>query len=104
MFQTVLKMLGLRTSERETDVTDDSHLAQTRAAGGAPGGGGDAGSTTGTGSSGEFVGRTAGQDDGAERLSGAEARALGADEVRADTGPGRTPGTDGSQPAPPDRA
>lgn len=34
----------------------------------------------GAGTSGEFVGRIAGQDDGAERVSGAEARAFGAQD------------------------
>jgi hypothetical protein len=65
--------------DREDDVTEDGHLAQSRDTGGGGRGTGDAESTTGTGNSEEFVGRVAGQDDGAERLTGAEARAFGAD-------------------------
>lgn len=90
MFETMKQKLGLQPDEREDDVADDSALAQSRATGGAEGGSGDAGSTTGTGESGEFVGRISGQDDGAERLTGAEARAFGADSE------GDTPSRSGS--------
>ncbi len=72
--------LGLRPRQGEDDVTGDDHLAESRATGGAAGDAGDAASTTGTGVSGDFVGRAAGQDDGAERTSGAEARAFGAQD------------------------
>ena len=63
--------------DREDDVDTDDRLANSRATGGDPGQGGDSGSTTGTGESGEFVGRTAGQDLGYEEETGAEARAQG---------------------------
>lgn len=82
MLKTVLKMMGLRNSTGETDVTDDSNLAESRATGGSEGDGTDAASTTGTGASEEFVGRVAGQDDGSERTMGSEARALGKHELR----------------------
>lgn len=77
MLDKLQEKLGLTHPDREADVDDDAHLAQSRVTGGGSGGHGDAGSTTGTGDSGEFVGRVGGQDDGAERLSGAEARAFG---------------------------
>lgn len=65
-----------RTYEREGDVGGDDALANSRLAGGdADEQGGDAGSTTGTGESEEFVGRTAGQDIGYEEETGAEVRA-----------------------------
>ncbi|MER5671827.1 hypothetical protein [Pseudonocardia alni] len=57
------------------DVAPDPHLANSRETGGIPGKGGDAGSTTGTGESGEFVGRVAGLDEGYAGETGAEARA-----------------------------
>ena len=41
---------------------------------------GDAQGTTGTGESGEFVGRVSGQDEGYAGLTGAEARASAAEE------------------------
>lgn len=63
--------------DREDDVATDDQLANSRATGGDPGQGGDAGSTTGTGESEEFVGRTAGQDLGYEEETGAEVRAQG---------------------------
>jgi hypothetical protein len=80
MFEKLRDKLGLDPSVSEDDVAGDDHLAQSRATGGNDGGTGDADSTTGTGESEEFVGRVSGQDDGAERLSGAEARAFGADD------------------------
>ena len=79
MFEALREKLGLTHSESESDVAGDGALAQSRATGGDGAGSGDAESTTGTGDSGGFVGRAAGQDDGAERLSGAEARAFGTD-------------------------
>lgn len=93
MFEKLREKLGLNHAgrqgpDRENDVADDRELAQSRDTGGAGTGTGDAESTTGTGSSEEFVGRVAGQDDGAERLTGAEARAFGADE-RGDETPAR---------------
>jgi hypothetical protein len=63
------------TFDREDDVDADRQLANSRAAGGDPGQGGDSGSTTGTGESEEFVGRAQGQDVGYEGETGAEARA-----------------------------
>lgn len=72
--------MGLSPAEGEDDVAGDGHLAGSRVTGGLDGGSGDAGSTTGTGDSEEFVGRVAGQDDGVERISGAEARAFGAQD------------------------
>ncbi len=80
MLDRLLQKLGRPRPDREDDVADDDHLAQNRDTGGAGHGTGDAVSTTGTGASEEFVGRIAGQDDGAERETGAEARAFGADE------------------------
>ena len=79
MFDKLQEKMGLTHPDREDDVAGDGNLAQSRAVGGAGVGTGDAASTTGTGTSGEFVGRVAGQDDGAERLTGAEARAFGHD-------------------------
>jgi len=90
MWDTLREKLGLKQTEREDDVAGDSGLAQSRATGGGGDGTGDAGSTTGTGNSEEFVGRVSGQDDGAERLTGAEARAFGAD-ARPDTPSGNEP-------------
>ncbi len=80
MFDKLRDKLGMDPSTSEDDVAGDEHLAESRATGGDDGGTGDAGSTTGTGASEEFVGRVSGQDDGAERLSGAEARAFGTDD------------------------
>jgi hypothetical protein len=80
VFDKLQEKLGLRPSAGEDDVAGDGHLAESRATGGLDGDTGDAASTTGTGASGEFVGRISGQDDGAERRSGAEARAFGADD------------------------
>lgn len=61
--------------DREDDVDTDDKLANSRDTGGDPGDGGDSATTTGTGASGEFVGRTAGQDEGYAGETGAEARA-----------------------------
>ncbi|HZB49475.1 MAG TPA: hypothetical protein VE547_10320 [Mycobacteriales bacterium] len=66
-----------RRFDREDDVATDDKLANTRATGGDPGQGGDAGTTTGTGENEEFVGRAAGQDLGYEEETGAEVRAQG---------------------------
>jgi hypothetical protein len=60
---------------READVELDPGVANSRATGGAPHQDGDSGGTTGTGESGEFVGRVAGQDEGYAGETGAEARA-----------------------------
>ncbi len=64
-----------RTFDREDDVDTDSQLANSRPTGGDPGDGGDSATTPGTGSNEEFVGRTAGQDEGYAGETGAEARA-----------------------------
>ena len=93
MFHTLRDKRGLRPAQGEDDVAGDDHLAGSRATGGLDGGTGDAASTTGTGTSEEFVGRVAGQDDGAERISGAEARAFGAQDgavTRDEPSTGRT--------------
>ena len=63
-----------RTFDREDDVDTDDKLANSRATGGDPGDEGDSGTTTGTGTSEQFVGRTAGQDEGYAGETGAEAR------------------------------
>ncbi len=62
------------TFDREDDVDADDKVANSRATGGGPDTGGDAETTTGTGDSEEFVGRTAGQDEGYAGETGAEAR------------------------------
>ncbi len=68
------------TPEREQDVADDDHQAQSRQTGGDPyATGSDAASTTGTGPNEEFVGRTAGQDEGYAGETGAERRAAAAE-------------------------
>lgn len=65
-----------RAQDRETDVDDDEAVANSRETGGDPDAEGeDAGATTGTGQSEEFVGRVSGQDAGYEEETGAEARA-----------------------------
>jgi hypothetical protein len=64
-----------RTYDREDDVDTDDQLANSRATGGGGSEGGDAETTTGTGTSEEFVGRVAGQDEGYAGETGAEARA-----------------------------
>lgn len=53
----------------------DTGVARTRETGGDPSDAADQAVTTGTGASGEFVGRVSGQDAGDDRESGAEARA-----------------------------
>lgn len=64
--------------DREADVEQDEALANSRQTGGDPDADGeDAGSTTGTGESQEFVGRVSGQDVGYAGETGAEARAAG---------------------------
>jgi hypothetical protein len=59
----------------EDDVESDDAVARTRATGGGPSDEPDAGATTGTGESGTFVGRVAGQDVGYAGETGAERRA-----------------------------
>ena len=59
----------------EDDVDRDDAQALTRATGGSASDEPDASSTTGTGDSGEFVGRVAGQDVGYAEETGAERRA-----------------------------
>jgi hypothetical protein len=63
-----------RTFDREDDVDTDDAVANSRATGGRADQDGDAGTTTGTGENEEFVGRTAGQDEGYAGETGAEAR------------------------------
>ena len=60
----------------EDDVERDEAVALTRATGGGPSDEPDAGSTTGTGESEDFVGRVAGQDVGYAGETGAERRAV----------------------------
>jgi hypothetical protein len=61
--------------DRESDVDTDDQVANTRAVGGDPERSDEgAGSTTGTGRSGEFVGRVSGEDETGEEETGAEAR------------------------------
>lgn len=65
----------------ESDVPDDDAEVTGRPTGGDPeSDGGDGGSTTGSGESGVFVGRIAGQDEGYAGQTGAEAR--GAEQTR----------------------
>lgn len=64
-----------RAFDREDDVDTDSRLANSRPTGGDSGDEGDSATTTGTGTNEEFVGRTAGQDEGYAGETGAEARA-----------------------------
>ena len=59
----------------EDDVDRDDAQALSRATGGGDSDAPDAGSTTGTGDSGTFVGRTSGQDVGYAGETGAERRA-----------------------------
>ncbi len=59
----------------EDDVDRDDGQALTRAAGGGASDAPDAESTTGSGDSGEFVGRVSGQDVGYAGETGAERRA-----------------------------
>jgi hypothetical protein len=60
----------------EDDVEPDGAVARTRATGGGPSDEPDAEATTGTGESGTFVGRVAGQDVGYAGETGAERRAV----------------------------
>lgn len=70
-----------KQSGAESDVPNDDAQASGRPTGGDPEtAGGDSEATTGSGESGVFVGRTAGQDEGYAGQTGAEAR--GADESR----------------------
>ncbi|MBA3277452.1 MAG: hypothetical protein H0U22_01755 [Geodermatophilaceae bacterium] len=70
-----------KQSGAESDVPNDDAQASGRPTGGDPEtDGGDSEATTGSGESGVFVGRTAGQDEGYAGQTGAEAR--GADESR----------------------
>lgn len=62
-------------NKRESDVDTDDAVANSRDTGGGDRDDGDAASTTGTGSTEEFVGRVAGQDEGYAGETGAEARA-----------------------------
>ena len=59
----------------EDDVDRDDAQALSRATGGGDSDAPDAGSTTGTGDSGSFVGRSSGQDVGYAGETGAERRA-----------------------------
>jgi hypothetical protein len=63
--------------EREADVSGDEAQALSRVTGGGDPTGPDAQATTGTGASGTFVGRDAGQDEGYAGETGAERRASG---------------------------
>ncbi len=67
----------MRTDPRpgEDDVDRDDAQALSRSTGGGGSDQPDASSTTGTGDSGEFVGRVAGQDVGYAEETGAERRA-----------------------------
>jgi hypothetical protein len=77
----------------EPDVEVDPRLARTRETGGVPAdhpadaAEGDAGSTTGTGESDEFVGRVAGRDLGYAGQTGAEARAEAASDTAGEVNP-----------------
>ncbi|SFO43797.1 hypothetical protein SAMN05216207_105818 [Pseudonocardia ammonioxydans] len=66
------RLLGRGPAE---DVEPDPNLANTRATGGMPSQAGDAAASTGTGATGEYVGRIAGQDEGFAGHTGAEERA-----------------------------
>ncbi|GAA4557825.1 hypothetical protein [Pseudonocardia xishanensis] len=76
MFERLRSLFG-RPETAEDDVRPDTATARTRETGGRDTDSGDSATTTGTGASGEFVGRVAGQDAGADDSgveSGAEAR------------------------------
>jgi hypothetical protein len=64
----------------EDDVDRDDAVALSRATGGRPSDAPDAESTTGTGESGSFVGRVAGEDVGYAGETGAERRAVAEQE------------------------
>jgi len=70
-----LREMFRRPPTAEDDVEPDTGVARTRETGGDPSDAADQAVTTGTGASGEFVGRVSGQDAGDDRESGAEARA-----------------------------
>ena len=70
-----LRALFDRPTTAEDDVAPDTTVARTRETGGGQGDDADEATTTGTGENEEFVGRVAGQDEGDDRESGAEARA-----------------------------
>jgi hypothetical protein len=74
MFDKLREALGQQPTAEE-DVQADPSVARTRETGGGPGDDADQATTTGTGTSEEFVGRVAGQDAGDVGESGAEARA-----------------------------
>ncbi len=74
MFEKVREVLG-HPATAEDDVEADPAVARTRETGGGPGADEDQATTTGTGTSEEFVGRVSGQDEGDVGESGAEARA-----------------------------
>ena len=74
MFEKVREVLG-HPATAEDDIEPDATVARTRETGGGPGDAEDQATTTGTGTSEEFVGRVSGQDAGDDRESGAEARA-----------------------------
>jgi hypothetical protein len=76
MLDGLRRKLGLLPTAEE-DVRADTATARTRETGGADRDDADSATTTGTGTSEEFVGRVAGQDEGAAGWSGAEARAEG---------------------------
>ncbi|ANY07672.1 hypothetical protein [Pseudonocardia sp. HH130630-07] len=65
----------LRGDGPAEDVEPDPNLANARTTGGADTEHGDSATTTGTGHTGEYVGRVAGQDEGYAGTTGAEARA-----------------------------
>lgn len=72
MFDRLKDKLGVRSTAE--DVAPDPTIAGTRRTGGADTEEHDSAGTTGTGSSGEFVGEVAGQDEGFAGQTGAEAR------------------------------
>lgn len=59
----------------ESDVPADDKVVRSRVTGGDDEHRGDAPSATGTGESGKYVGRVAGQDEGYDEETGAEVRA-----------------------------
>ena len=72
MFDRIRSLLG--RPEPSEDVSPDAHTARTREEGGSARDDADSASTTGTGSSEEFVGRVAGQDEGFAGETGSEVR------------------------------
>lgn len=81
----------LQGSGPAEDVEPDPNLANSRVTGGVGEEIGDAGSTTGTGPSGEYVGRIAGRDEGFAGETGAEVRAERSGRSRPDDPPGDGP-------------